>query len=91
MPQHTDAPHHPPVDNPQLVTAREILRHWSDSRFETWWNSTSGFLNGRRPREVITTEPEMVVAAAQDALGQVATAFWKELLAALENASRRRA
>lgn len=34
----------------------------------TWFESTSSFLCGARPRELLTTDPQRVIAAAQDSI-----------------------
>lgn len=56
----------PPLDNPHVVRAREILRTWSDEQFAAWWNNRSSFLGGRRPRDLLESEPELGVAGAKD-------------------------
>ena len=43
-------------------------------RVAGWFESTSSFLGGKRPRELIASKPERVVLAAQDAVAQLETA-----------------
>ena len=43
-------------------------------RVAGWFESTSSFLGGKRPRELIASKPERVVLAAQDAASQLETA-----------------
>jgi len=52
---------------PRAVVA-EVLRHFagqSDWVRALWWTSPSGWLGGRRPLDVLGTEPEAVLEAAR--------------------------
>jgi hypothetical protein len=55
-----------PRGNPHVARAREILRDWSDAQFDAWFNNRSSFLDACRPRDILASKPELVVAAAQD-------------------------
>ncbi|GAB3768904.1 hypothetical protein GCM10028796_33230 [Ramlibacter monticola] len=46
----------------------QVLTGYSDEGLATWFESTSSFLGGRRPRELLGTEPERVIAAARNAV-----------------------
>lgn len=52
---------------PLTVMARVLaeLRGWSAYRVASWFESTNGFLRGRRPRTVLATDPQAVIAAAR--------------------------
>lgn len=52
---------------PRTVVARVLaeLRGRSPYRIASWFESTNGFLGGRRPREMLATDPEAVVAASR--------------------------
>jgi len=39
---------------------------YSDESIAAWFESTSSFLGGARPRELVASDPERVVACAQD-------------------------
>ena len=58
-----------------LAAVQQILQEFgqaSPMRVASWFESTSATLNGRRPRELIATEPDSVIAAARlHALGPV--------------------
>ncbi|MBT2304459.1 hypothetical protein J7E70_28930 [Variovorax paradoxus] len=51
-----------------LPAVKTILAVLEDSPFRVaaWFESTNSFLGGKRPREVIASAPEAVVAAAED-------------------------
>lgn len=54
-----------------LPVMRDImttLQGWSAVMIAGWFESTSAFLQGRRPRELIESEPALVHRAAQDAV-----------------------
>ena len=51
-----------------LAPILQVLRHYSAERLAGWFESTSGFLDGRRPREMVTTDPQRVLAAAHNAV-----------------------
>ena len=44
----------------------QVLRGYSPTGPATWFESTNSFLGGKRPRELLATNPELVVAAAKD-------------------------
>ncbi len=46
----------------------EALPGFSSSRLASWFESRTGLLGGRRPREVLAAEPQLVVEAAQRTL-----------------------
>ena len=51
---------------PALKDILEVFGNASPTRIAGWFESTSSFLGGRRPREVLATSPELVVGAASD-------------------------
>ena len=54
-----------------LPAIREILATFgntSPDRIAAWFESTSSFLDGQRPRELIATHPQRVIAAANDTI-----------------------
>jgi hypothetical protein len=54
-----------------LPAVKEILQAFgktSATRIAAWFESTSSFLNGKRPRELIASDPARVVRAAMDAI-----------------------
>ena len=52
----------------------KLLVGFDPLRVAGWFESTSSFLGGRRPRELIASQPERVVQAAQDAVMQLEAA-----------------
>lgn len=52
---------------PAVAEVIRILRGYSPQGLASWFESTSSFLGGERPREVLPAEPERVIAAARDA------------------------
>lgn len=50
---------------PAVRKVLEILEGYEPFRIAAWFESTNAFLGGRRPREVIGTDPDAVVAAAR--------------------------
>ena len=52
----------------------KLLVGFDPLRVAGWFESTSSFLGGRRPRELIASQPERVVQAAQDAVMQLEVA-----------------
>ena len=52
----------------------KLLVGFDPLRVAGWFESTSSFLGGRRPRELIASQPERVVLAAQDAAMQLEAA-----------------
>ena len=58
-------------DYKPLPVIREILSEFDGAsavRIASWFESTSSFLNGRRPREIVASNPDLVVQAAKDAI-----------------------
>jgi len=53
---------------PAMVDIIGTLHGFSGERLAAWFESTSSFLGGQRPRELLATEPDRVLAAARDAL-----------------------
>ncbi len=53
---------------PQLAQVLKVLAGYDGERLAAWFESTSSFLGGKRPREVVATAPKSVVDAAQDAV-----------------------
>jgi hypothetical protein len=51
---------------PAMARVLPELSHHSSEWIAGWFESTSSFLGGARPRELIATEPERVIAAARD-------------------------
>ena len=55
----------PDPAHPAIARARQILAHYSDEYFVVWFNRPSSFLDGRRPCDILDSDPERVVAQAQ--------------------------
>jgi hypothetical protein len=55
---------------PVIRQVLKMLSHWDPLRMAGWFESTSSFLDGKRPRELTAQYPEKVVAAAVDAQNQ---------------------
>lgn len=53
---------------PAVVAVLKILPWQSGERLAAWFESTSSFLGGKRPREVLASDPMWVARAAQDAV-----------------------
>lgn len=51
---------------PAIATILKIMHGYSPYRIAGWFESTNGYLSGRRPREVIGEDPNKVVEAARD-------------------------
>ena len=51
---------------PAVKKVLAILGDYSPFRVAAWFESTNSFLGGMRPREVIASAPEAVIAAADD-------------------------
>lgn len=49
---------------PAVAEVMRVLDGWEPRRLASWFESTSSYLGGLRPREVIQTDPAAVVAAA---------------------------
>jgi hypothetical protein len=59
-------PDHQPL--PGVPAVLEILDGYGPARLAAWFESTSSFLGGNRPRELIASNPELVIEAARDAI-----------------------
>jgi len=58
-------------DGTPLAGAQAVLRivqDWDGEQLAAWFESTSSFLGGERPRKLIATEPVRIEDAARDAL-----------------------
>lgn len=53
---------------PQLAGVLKVLGHYDGERLAAWFESPSGYLDGRRPRELLASQPGQVLAAARDAV-----------------------
>jgi hypothetical protein len=53
---------------PQLADVLQVLAHYDGERLAAWFESPSGYLGGQRPRELLASQPEQVLAAARDAV-----------------------
>ena len=54
-----------------LPVMRDIMatfRGWHSLRIAAWFESTSSYLQGRRPRELVAIAPLLVLRAAKDAV-----------------------
>lgn len=51
---------------PQLAKVLAVLAHYPGEQLAAWFESTSGFLGGARPRELLASQAERVLQAAQD-------------------------
>lgn len=59
-----------------LPVVKRVLKTLVDHdplRVAGWFESTSSFLGGKRPRELVLSKPERVVQAAQDTVAQLET------------------
>jgi hypothetical protein len=52
---------------PVIAEVLAVLPRHGAGWFASWFESTSSFLGGARPRELVRVNPELVVAAAKDA------------------------
>lgn len=50
----------------EWLEVKEILKGHSDIKIAAWFESTSSFLGGRKPRDILLTEPNLVIEAARD-------------------------
>ena len=60
-----------------LPVVKRVLKTLVDHdplRVAAWFESTSSFLGGKRPRELLASKPERALQAAQDAVAQLETA-----------------
>jgi len=53
---------------PQLAKVIALLGHYPGEQLAAWFESTSGFLGGKRPRELLAIDPQRVIDAAKDAV-----------------------
>jgi hypothetical protein len=53
---------------PQLAEVLAVLAHYDGERLAAWFESPSGCLGGQRPRRLLASQPERVLAAARDAV-----------------------
>lgn len=53
---------------PAVAAVLKILSWQSGERLAAWFESTSSFLGGKRPREVLASDPASVARAAHDAV-----------------------
>jgi len=51
---------------PAVQDVMSVLSGYSPFSMASWFESVSSMLNGRRPREVLTSEPHAVIEAARD-------------------------
>lgn len=59
---------------PVVKRVLKTLVNHDPLRVAGWFESTSSFLGGKRPRQLIAAQPERVVQAAQDTVTQLETA-----------------
>lgn len=62
------------TDSVPLPIIQEIilaLHGWDPVAMAGWFESTSSFLSGKRPRELVAKNPSQVLSAAQDAVMQM--------------------
>lgn len=52
---------------PVIKEVLAILNGWNSMSVASWFESTSSFLAGRRPRELLASDPARVIEAALDA------------------------
>lgn len=55
------------VPLPVIKEVLTILNGWNSLSVASWFESTSSFLAGRRPRELLASDPALVIEAALDA------------------------
>jgi hypothetical protein len=53
---------------PAVAEVLDVFNHYTPLRIANWFESTSSILGGRRPREVIGSDPKLVIEAARDHL-----------------------
>lgn len=53
---------------PAMADVMETFHGWDALRIAGWFESSSSYLQGRRPRELIGSDPALVVGAAKDAV-----------------------
>ena len=53
---------------PAMAEVMKTFQGWDAWRMAGWFESTSSYLQGRRPRELIESDPALVVSAAKDAV-----------------------
>lgn len=53
---------------PGMSDVMKTFHRWDAMMIAGWFESTSSFLQGRRPRDLIASDPVLVLQAAQDAV-----------------------
>ncbi len=53
---------------PVMDEVQRAMSYWSREHIAVWLHSTSNFLGGLRPLDVIENDPSRVVASARDAV-----------------------
>jgi hypothetical protein len=53
---------------PAMAEIMKTFQGWDAMRMAGWFESTSSYLQGRRPRELIESDPDLVVSAVKDAV-----------------------
>lgn len=56
---------------PAMAKVMTELVGYKAEQMAAWFESTSGFLGGARPRELLASDPDRVIAAARDAVDSV--------------------
>ncbi|MGF7000476.1 hypothetical protein [Paraburkholderia sp. GAS32] len=51
---------------PEVAEVLRVFEGYRSFRIASWFESTSSMLNGRRPREVLASDPRAVLSAARD-------------------------
>ena len=53
---------------PVIKQVLTLLKGWDGLRVASWFESTSSFLGGKRPREVVALNAQSVIDAARDTM-----------------------
>ena len=56
---------------PAVKDVLKVLNNWDALAIAVWFESTSSFFAGKRPRELISLNGDLVVKAAQDAVARL--------------------
>lgn len=56
---------------PAVQVVLSIFEGWDPMRIASWFESTSSFLSGKRPRELIASHPQRAIESAKDAVMQL--------------------